>query len=55
MHYQSYVNIIKLVLAVDEEQFPDAHDLLDDFDESLRLIREAASEKQKDTQRTVSQ
>ncbi|CAM0882131.1 unnamed protein product [Alopecurus aequalis] len=55
MHYLSYVNIIKLVLAVDEEQFPDAHDLLNDFDESLRLIREAASEKQMDTQKNVSQ
>ncbi|XP_047055358.1 wax ester synthase/diacylglycerol acyltransferase 11-like [Lolium rigidum] len=49
MHYQSYANIIKLVLAVDETQFPDAHELLDDFDQSLRIIREAASEKQKDT------
>uniref|UniRef100_A0A6B9MRS2 WSD1 n=1 Tax=Stipa capillacea TaxID=665497 RepID=A0A6B9MRS2_9POAL len=45
MHYQSYMNIIKLVLAVDEAQFPDAHELLDDFAESLRLIREATSAK----------
>ncbi|CAM0914095.1 unnamed protein product [Alopecurus aequalis] len=42
IHYQSYANIVKLVLSVDEAQFPDAHDLLDDFDESLRLIRDAA-------------
>uniref|UniRef100_A0ACD5VK81 Uncharacterized protein n=1 Tax=Avena sativa TaxID=4498 RepID=A0ACD5VK81_AVESA len=49
MHYQSYANIIKLVLAVDEAQFPDAHHLLDDFDQSLTLIKEAASQKQKDT------
>jgi hypothetical protein len=49
MHYQSYANIIKLVLAVDEAQFPDAHHLLDDFDQSLMLIKEAASQKQKDT------
>ncbi|KAM0922070.1 hypothetical protein ACQ4PT_006416 [Festuca glaucescens] len=55
MHYQSYANIIKLVLSVDEAQFPDAHDLLDDFDQSLRLIKEAASEKQKDTWTNVSQ
>nr|AAT58707.1 hypothetical protein [Oryza sativa Japonica Group] len=45
VHYQSYMNIIKLVLAVDDAQFPDAHQLLDDFAESLRLIRQAASTK----------
>ncbi|KAK1660890.1 hypothetical protein QYE76_049049 [Lolium multiflorum] len=45
IHYQSYMNIVKLVLAADEAQFPDVHDLLDDFHESLKLIREAASEK----------
>jgi hypothetical protein len=39
------MNIIKLVLAVDDAQFPDAHQLLDDFAESLRLIRQAASTK----------
>ncbi|BAD73756.1 unknown protein [Oryza sativa Japonica Group] len=43
MHWQSYMNTIKLALAVDETQFPDAHELLDDFTESMRLIREAAS------------
>ena len=43
VHYQSYVNSIKLVLAVDDAQFPDSHQLLDDFAESLRLIRQAAS------------
>ncbi|KAF0926240.1 hypothetical protein E2562_022069 [Oryza meyeriana var. granulata] len=45
VHYQSYMNIIKLVLAVDDAQFPDVHQLLDDFAESLRLIRQAASTK----------
>ncbi|XP_051221577.1 wax ester synthase/diacylglycerol acyltransferase 6-like [Lolium perenne] len=55
MHYQSYANIIKLVLSVDEAQFPDAHDLLDDFDQSLRLIKEAASQKQKDVWTNVSE
>uniref|UniRef100_A0A0E0L5J1 Uncharacterized protein n=1 Tax=Oryza punctata TaxID=4537 RepID=A0A0E0L5J1_ORYPU len=45
VHYQSYMNIIKLVLAVDDAQFPDAHQLLNDFAESLRLIRQAASAK----------
>ncbi|KAJ1264010.1 hypothetical protein BS78_09G230400 [Paspalum vaginatum] len=43
IHYQSYINTITLVLAVDDAQFPDCHQLLDDFAESLRLIREAAS------------
>ena len=43
MHWLSYMNIVKLALAVDETQFPDAHEILDDFTESLRLIREAAS------------
>uniref|UniRef100_A0ACD5T7K3 Uncharacterized protein n=1 Tax=Avena sativa TaxID=4498 RepID=A0ACD5T7K3_AVESA len=43
VHFQSYMNIMKLVLAVDDEQFPDSHQLLDDFAESLRLVRQAAS------------
>ncbi|XP_062180545.1 wax ester synthase/diacylglycerol acyltransferase 11-like [Phragmites australis] len=43
VHYQSYMNSVKLVLAVDDAQFPDSHQLLDDFYESLRLIRQAAS------------
>ncbi|PUZ55346.1 hypothetical protein GQ55_5G204700 [Panicum hallii var. hallii] len=45
IHYQSYMNKVKLVLSVDESQFPDCHQLLDDFAESLRLIREAAPRK----------
>ncbi|KAK3165083.1 hypothetical protein QOZ80_1AG0028700 [Eleusine coracana subsp. coracana] len=43
VHYQSYMNIVKLVLSVDEEQFPDPHELLHDFTESLRVIRDATS------------
>ncbi|CAD6271268.1 unnamed protein product [Miscanthus lutarioriparius] len=43
VHYQSYTNSIKIVLAVDDAQFPDSHQLLDDFAESLRLIHQAAS------------
>ncbi|KAK3161580.1 hypothetical protein QOZ80_1BG0078950 [Eleusine coracana subsp. coracana] len=42
VHYQSYTNSVKLVLSVDEEQFPDPHELLHDFAESLRVIRDAA-------------
>jgi hypothetical protein len=43
IHWQSYADTIRVVLAVDDAQFPDCHDLLDDFAESLKLIREAAS------------
>ncbi|CAL4955144.1 unnamed protein product [Urochloa decumbens] len=50
IHYQSYMNTVKLVLSVDESRFPDCHQLLDDFAESLRLIREAASRKSEEAQ-----
>jgi hypothetical protein len=43
VNFQSYVNTIKVNLAMDEAQFPDSHQLLDDFAESLRVIRDAAS------------
>ena len=43
VNFQSYVNTMMVNLAVDEAQFPDSHELLDDFVESLRLIRAAAS------------
>ncbi|CAL4973841.1 unnamed protein product [Urochloa decumbens] len=43
VNFQSYVNTMMVNLAVDEAQFPDPHELLDDFVESLRLIRGAAS------------
>lgn len=43
MNFQSYVNTMMVNLAVDDAQFPDSHKLLDDFVESLRLIRAAAS------------
>ncbi|TKW02043.1 hypothetical protein SEVIR_8G226000v4 [Setaria viridis] len=43
IHWQSYADTIRVVLAVDDSQFPDCHHLLDDFAESLKLIREAAS------------
>ncbi|CAL4922733.1 unnamed protein product [Urochloa decumbens] len=41
MHWQSYMDTIKIILAVDDAQFLDAHDLLDDFAESLERIRNA--------------
>jgi hypothetical protein len=54
VHYQSYINSVKLVLSVDEAQFPDGRQLLDDFAESLRIIREAAPGKPGDTQDAAS-
>ena len=43
MHIQSYCNTIKVILAVDEEQFPDPRQLLDDFTVSLNLTKDAAA------------
>lgn len=43
IHYQSYGSTMKVILAVDETVFPDYHQLLDDFFESLQLIKGAAS------------
>uniref|UniRef100_A0ACD5ZG44 Uncharacterized protein n=1 Tax=Avena sativa TaxID=4498 RepID=A0ACD5ZG44_AVESA len=45
VHYQSYNNTIKVILGVDEEHFPDHGQLLDDFTESLRIIKDCASSK----------
>ncbi|PUZ68304.1 hypothetical protein GQ55_2G015600 [Panicum hallii var. hallii] len=43
VHIQSYCDTIKVILAVDEEQFPDPRQLLDDFAESLNLTKDAAA------------
>jgi hypothetical protein len=43
VHYQSYGNTIKVILSVDEEVFPDYSQLLDDFADSFRNIKDAAS------------
>ncbi|CAO2142550.1 unnamed protein product [Urochloa humidicola] len=43
IQWQSYANTIRVVLAVDDAQFPDCHQLLEDFAESLELIKDAAS------------
>uniref|UniRef100_N1QVW8 Uncharacterized protein n=1 Tax=Aegilops tauschii TaxID=37682 RepID=N1QVW8_AEGTA len=42
VNYQSYVNSVRLALAVDEAPFPDCHELLDDFSETLNIIKGAA-------------
>lgn len=44
LHFQSYMNKLTIVAAVDELSIPDPHQLLDDLIESLKLIKEAAEE-----------
>lgn len=41
VHFQSYVNTMKIVLTVDEAVIPDPYLLLDGLAESLRLITTA--------------
>ncbi|KAM3197587.1 hypothetical protein ACQJBY_072950 [Aegilops geniculata] len=43
VHYHNYGSDIKVVLAIDEAHFPDCHRLLDDFSESIRIIKNAAA------------
>ncbi|XP_057980238.1 wax ester synthase/diacylglycerol acyltransferase 11-like [Malania oleifera] len=38
---QSYINQMTFILSVDENTIPDSHDLCDDIEESLKLIKEA--------------
>ena len=42
IHFQSYVDKMTIVLAVDPKVIPDPEQLLEDLEESLKLIREAA-------------
>lgn len=39
--FQSYFNKMILVVTVDENAIPDPQQLLDDFEESLTLIKDA--------------
>jgi hypothetical protein len=41
VHYLNYGNTIKVILAVDDAQFPDCHQLLDEFVESMMVIKDA--------------
>lgn len=41
INFQSYVNKMTIVLSVDEGTIPDPHQLCDDIEESLRLIKNA--------------
>ncbi|KAF7005553.1 hypothetical protein CFC21_020671 [Triticum aestivum] len=43
IHYQSYRSKIKIILSVEEDKFPDYHQLLDDFDQTLAVMMDAAS------------
>lgn len=42
IHIVSYMNKMNIILSVDESIIPDPHQLCDDFQHSLRLIKEAA-------------
>lgn len=42
INFQSYVNKMTLVLAVDEQAVPDPHQLCDDIADSLELVKDAA-------------
>jgi hypothetical protein len=41
INVQSYVNKMAIVLSVDERTIPDPHQLCDDIEESLKLLKEA--------------
>ncbi|CAM0901860.1 unnamed protein product [Alopecurus aequalis] len=43
VHYLNYGSTIRVILALDDEQFPDCQKLLDDFSESVRIIKNAAA------------
>ncbi|KAI3977042.1 hypothetical protein MKX01_034021 [Papaver californicum] len=50
INYQSYVNKMFIILAVDERAIPDPHKLCDDFEESLKLIKDAVLAKHEHVQ-----
>ena len=41
IHVVSYANKMSIILSVDEGTIPDPHQLCDDLEESLRLIKDA--------------
>jgi len=41
IHVVSYANKMNIILSVDEEIVPDPHQLCDDLEESLKLIKDA--------------
>ncbi|KAF7846586.1 hypothetical protein BT93_L4071 [Corymbia citriodora subsp. variegata] len=46
VHFQSYVNKMTIVVAVDPDVIPDPHQLCDDLEESLKTIKAAVSERE---------
>uniref|UniRef100_M1BMN0 Wax synthase n=1 Tax=Solanum tuberosum TaxID=4113 RepID=M1BMN0_SOLTU len=45
INFQSYINKMIIVVSVDENAIPDPHQLLDDFEDSLNLIKNAVIER----------
>ncbi|OIT34753.1 o-acyltransferase wsd1 [Nicotiana attenuata] len=45
INFQSYINKMTIVLSVDESVIPDPYQLLDDFEQSLKLIKDAVVER----------
>ncbi|KAK3037320.1 hypothetical protein RJ639_032082 [Escallonia herrerae] len=45
INFQSYINKMTIVLSVDESIIPDPHQLCDDLEESLKLIKDAVFRK----------
>lgn len=43
IHVVSYVDKVTFVLSVDEETIPDPHQLCDDLQHSLNLIKDAVT------------
>nr|WDA53436.1 wax ester synthase/diacylglycerol acyltransferase 1 [Erycina pusilla] len=43
IHFQSYINKMKVVLAVDEAVIPDPHQLLDDMAHSVQVMKDAVT------------
>ncbi|XP_019191231.1 PREDICTED: O-acyltransferase WSD1-like [Ipomoea nil] len=43
VHFQSYVDKMGVIISVDENVIPDPNQLLDDFEKSLHLIKDAAA------------
>lgn len=45
MHFQSYLDKMTLVLAVDQDVIPEPQKLCDDIEESLGLSKQAVQDK----------
>ncbi|GAB2249780.1 hypothetical protein Droror1_Dr00013139 [Drosera rotundifolia] len=41
IHFQSYMNKMSIIVCASQDLYPDPHKLCDDFEESLRLMKEA--------------